>query len=71
MREGQCQGRGRGRVTVRGQGYGGIRFDHPMTYCWTHENCYHNSGTCSNPSHGYQHAATFQNSLEGNDRNCT
>ena len=42
-----------------------------MTYCWTHGNCYHNIGTCSNPSHGHQQAATFQNCLGGNNRNCT
>ena len=64
------RGRGRGHGTGRGQGREGRRFDRPMTYCWKHGNCYHNSGTCSNPSHGHQQAATFQNLLGGNDRNC-
>ena len=63
------QGRGRGRGT--GQGHGGRLFDLPMTYCWTHENCCHNIGICSNPSHGHQQAATFQNHLGGNYRNRT
>ena len=65
------RGRGRGSGTGRGQGRGGRCFDHPMTYCWTHGNCYHNSGTCSNTSHAHQQAAAFQNRLGGNDRNCT
>ena len=64
-------GRGRGRGRGTGRGRGGRRFDRPMTYFWKHGNCYHNSGTCSNPSHGHQQAATFQNRLGGSDRNCT
>ena len=65
------RGRGRGRGAGRGRGRGGRRFDCPMTNCWTHVNCYHNIGTCSNPSHGNQQAANFHNHLGGNDRNCT
>ena len=65
------RGRGRGRGTGRGRGRGGRCFDLPMAYCWTHGNCYHNSETCRNPSRGHQQAATFQNHLGGNDRNCT
>ena len=65
-----CQGRGYGRGSGRGRGRGGRRFDRPMTYFWTHGNCYHNSVTCSNNSHGHQQASTFQNRLGGNDRNC-
>ena len=57
------RGRGCGRGAGQGQGRGGRRFDCPMSYWWTHGNCYHNSGTCRNPSHGHQQAATFQNRL--------
>ena len=57
MRGGRGHGRGRG--TGRGSGRGGRRFDRPMTYCWKHGNCYHNSGTCINPSRGHKQAATF------------
>ena len=69
MRGGRGGGRGCG--ACQGQGRGGRRFDIPVTYCWTHVNCYHNSRTCSNPSHGHQQASTLQNSLGGNDPNCT
>ena len=64
------RGRGRGRGTCQGRGSGGRHFDRPMTYCWTHGNYYHNSGTCINTSHGHQQAATFHNRLGVNDRNC-
>ena len=59
-----------GRGAGRGRGRGGRHFDRIMTYCWTHGNFNHNSGTCSNPSRGHQQAATFQNPLGGNYRNC-
>ena len=71
-RGGRGRGRGGGRAAGRaaGQGRGNRRFDRPMTYCWTHGNCYHNSGTCNSPAQGHQQAATFQNRLGGNHRNC-
>ena len=57
MREGR--GRRRGHGTGRGKRQGRRRFDPLMKYCWTHGNCYYNSGTCSNPSHGHQQAVNF------------
>ena len=39
-------------------------------YCWSHGECNHISGDCSNPLSGHQNTATFDNRMNGCDHYC-
>jgi type II secretory pathway component PulJ len=61
------QGRGRG---YQGRGRNTNRHRNTAIYCWSHGGCGHASTDCQAKRNGHQTAATFENKMGGNTRNC-